>query len=106
MATASTDSSRALGLGLSHDGAAVRSDRVCGAGQRPVHGGGSYHSGEGASSDLHPEGSKGDRLGFAAASTCLRPWRGTHGVDVCSITDKAEAVKRTVALASRTYGED
>ena len=31
---------------------------------------------------------------------------GTHGADVCSITDEAVAVKWTVALASRTYSED
>ena len=31
---------------------------------------------------------------------------GTHGADVCSITDEAVWVKWTVALTSRTYGED
>ena len=31
---------------------------------------------------------------------------GAHVVDVCSITDEETAVKRMMALASRTYGED
>jgi len=31
---------------------------------------------------------------------------GMHGVDVCSVTDEVVVVKRTVAVASRTYGED
>ena len=31
---------------------------------------------------------------------------GAHGAGVCSITDEAVAVKRTVALAYRTYDED
>ena len=31
---------------------------------------------------------------------------GAHSVDVCFVTDEAVAVKRAVALASRTYGED
>ena len=31
---------------------------------------------------------------------------GAHGADVCSITDEVVAVKQTVALAFRTYGED
>ena len=30
---------------------------------------------------------------------------GVHSANVCSVTDEAVAVKRTVALASRTYGE-
>ena len=48
------DSSGALGLGLSHDGAAVRSDRMGRAGRHPVHSGGAYHSSEGAIGDLPP----------------------------------------------------
>ena len=49
MAIASTDSSIALRLGLSHGGAAVRSAHMRGAGRYPVLGGGAYHSGEGLS---------------------------------------------------------
>ena len=31
---------------------------------------------------------------------------GVHSADVCSITDEVIAIKRMVALASRTYSED
>ena len=40
-------------------------------------------------------------MGLAAAASVLVAMAGTHGVDVWPV-----AVKRTMALASRTYGED
>ena len=54
MATASTDSSGALWLGLSHGGVAVRFGHMRGVGRRLVHGDGAYRSGEGAIGDLPP----------------------------------------------------
>ena len=53
MATASADSSGALGLGLGHGGAVVRSDRVRGAGWRPVHGCDACRFDEMTTCDMH-----------------------------------------------------
>ena len=49
---------------------------------------------------------EGRPVRFGHGELMLVAMVGVHSANVCSVTDEAVAVKRTVALASRTYGED